>query len=150
MVLRLFPLSRSVVRQLPGGHALYFPLSNFDQAGIWRHPRRISGRQPRRSEQINTSPSIRAVRFPWLQRVMLSGAGIRVNHSGPYSISDPGNTQYRPPIVVQPDNVSVLDSAGFRISWVDTDSQPVVAIFYDTMTRNVIQPRDMMIVMGVE
>jgi len=73
-----------------------------------------------------------------------------MDHPGSYPLGHSGHTQYRPPVIVKFDRVSVLDAAGFGIDGMDANRLPVVTLFHDTMTRNIIQPRDMTIVMGVK
>jgi hypothetical protein len=73
-----------------------------------------------------------------------------MDHPGSYPLGHSGHTQYRPPVIIEFDHVSVLDAPGFRIDGMDANGLPAVTLFRDPMTRNIIQPRDMTIVMGVE
>jgi hypothetical protein len=73
-----------------------------------------------------------------------------MDHPGPYPFGHSGHAQYRPPVIVKFDHVSVLDAPGFGVHGMDANRLPAVTLFRDPMTRNIIQPRDMTIVMGME
>ena len=69
---------------------------------------------------------------------------------GSYPLGHFGDPQDRPPVIVELNDISVLDAAGFGIDRMDANRLPAVTVFHDTMTGNVVEPGDVLIMVGVE
>ena len=73
-----------------------------------------------------------------------------MDHPGHDPFGHLGYTEHRTAVIVKFDDVPVLDAARFSIRRIKAYGLPVIAVFENTVGRNIVQPESMLIIMGME
>jgi len=73
-----------------------------------------------------------------------------VNYPRSYSLGNVSRPQHPATVIIKPDDIAFPDIPYLSIGWVDVDGHVSVAVFDRTVTRDIIQPGRVLVMLGVE
>ena len=104
----------------------------------------------RRGKDIDTAAFVRRIGTPRNEWIIFGGRGIAVNDTFTHTLGNYGNAENRTPVVVEPDNITGFDAAQAGIYRIESGRPPGIAVFFDPVGWNIVEPVGVFVIMTVE